>query len=235
MSRTKKIAVVVTAVALLATFMIGGTLAYFTDTEETTNVITMGKVNIKLDEPIFDKATDGTDKMTGIYPLQEIEKDPTVTVTDDSLPSYIRVKVEVTGFEALENAAEYLADVEKALLVKTGEDTYGSMAEAGWYKSEDGYFYYRKAVKGADGTVTFGDAVVCEPGAVIPVFSKFTVPGYWGNEVADKTFNIVVKAEAIQAGNFTPSENGTTYGWFYTDAENNVKEVTVETYKEALK
>ena len=40
MSKRKKIALLVTSLALIATLPIGGTLAYFTDSDEATNVIT---------------------------------------------------------------------------------------------------------------------------------------------------------------------------------------------------
>ena len=37
----RKIALLVTSLALIATLLIGGTLAYFTDSDEATNVITL--------------------------------------------------------------------------------------------------------------------------------------------------------------------------------------------------
>ena len=47
----KKITLVATSVLLVAALVIGGTLAYFTDTEEATNTFTVGNVDITLTEP----------------------------------------------------------------------------------------------------------------------------------------------------------------------------------------
>ena len=52
----KKILTICLIVALAATAIIGGTLAYFTDKDEATNTFTMGNVKIDLQE-IFDKDT----------------------------------------------------------------------------------------------------------------------------------------------------------------------------------
>ena len=46
----RKISLGIAAVAMVLTVAIGGTLAYFTDRDEATNVITMGKVHISLVE-----------------------------------------------------------------------------------------------------------------------------------------------------------------------------------------
>ena len=46
----KKVALTAAAVAMVGTLAVGGTLAWFTDTETATNVVTMGEVDIKLSE-----------------------------------------------------------------------------------------------------------------------------------------------------------------------------------------
>jgi predicted ribosomally synthesized peptide with SipW-like signal peptide len=48
----KKVAVLATATALLGVTLVGGTLAYFTDSEDATNVVEMGNVNISLEDTI---------------------------------------------------------------------------------------------------------------------------------------------------------------------------------------
>ncbi len=50
----KKLLALVLVVALAATAVIGGTLAYFTDTDEATNTFTLGNVKIDLQE-VFDE------------------------------------------------------------------------------------------------------------------------------------------------------------------------------------
>ena len=46
----KKIMAMCLVIAMAATAVIGGTLAYFTDTDTETNVFTMGNVEIELNE-----------------------------------------------------------------------------------------------------------------------------------------------------------------------------------------
>lgn len=49
----KKMITMLVALTLVATVGIGATLAYFTDKDAVTNVITMGKVDVSLEEPIL--------------------------------------------------------------------------------------------------------------------------------------------------------------------------------------
>ena len=46
----KKLTLVVTCIVLVAAMVIGGTLAYFTDTDKATNTFTVGNVKIDLIE-----------------------------------------------------------------------------------------------------------------------------------------------------------------------------------------
>ncbi|MDO5323968.1 MAG: TasA family protein, partial [Clostridia bacterium] len=47
----KKVLVLAVSVCLVAILAIGGTLAYFTDTDAKTNTFTVGNVDITLTEP----------------------------------------------------------------------------------------------------------------------------------------------------------------------------------------
>ena len=78
MSMKKKLTVVVTAVTLVALIAIGATLAWFTDSKEVTNVVTMGNIKITLEEPIFSEENENN-TITGVLPNQPIDKDPTIT------------------------------------------------------------------------------------------------------------------------------------------------------------
>lgn len=55
----KKIAALVLVIALAATAVIGGTLAYFTDTDEATNTFTVGNVKIELLESTLHRENAG--------------------------------------------------------------------------------------------------------------------------------------------------------------------------------
>lgn len=47
----KKLVLAIAACTLSLTLAFGGTLAYMTDTEGATNTVTVGRVNIDLEEP----------------------------------------------------------------------------------------------------------------------------------------------------------------------------------------
>ena len=89
----KKIVSVCLVVCLLATAIIGTTLAYFTDKTQTeTNTFTMGKVDIELAEDQWDETY--PNGIAHVQPSQEITKDPTVTVVKGSENCYVFVKLE---------------------------------------------------------------------------------------------------------------------------------------------
>ena len=77
----KKITAICLVVALAATAIVGGTLAYFTDTtDEVRNEFTVGNVAIDLDEPNWEYEGD----KANLVPGTQIAKDPTITVLDKS-------------------------------------------------------------------------------------------------------------------------------------------------------
>lgn len=198
----KKILALVTALTLVAVVGIGATLAYFTDSDEATNVITMGHVDIDLDEPNFDPTPEGEEKdnkIENIVPGQEITKDPTITVAGDSEDAYIRAKIEFSNNLSPEQKADLLAGINVDSTV--------------WFLGTDGYYYYKDVV-GA--------------GSKVVLFGKVVIPSKWGNEVADLTFEINVSAEAIQADNFTPQKDDAGMITAWEDADGNA--ITAETY-----
>ena len=99
MSKKKTI---ITAIVLLAVLLIGGLLAYFTDTEERTNVFTLGNVNIQLNETGWAKDGNTTNytlaAANNITPNKVIAKDPTITNIGNGSngnDAYVFLKVEV--------------------------------------------------------------------------------------------------------------------------------------------
>lgn len=204
MNRKRKIALITTAVALLAVFMIGGTLAIFTDRGEATNVVTFGQVDVELTEPKFEALTNHTNKVNDVYPGQTIEKDPTISVASNSSDAYIRAKITYTNQLTKEEQAE----LERNLTMK-----------AGWSKSADGYYYYHDIVK---------------PNSSVILFDTVTIPDDWDNAYAEKTFEIDIVAEAIQADNFAPTysqDKSAVTGWNYTKTDGTVVPITTETYQ----
>lgn len=187
--KNKKILSLVIAVVLISVVGIGATLAYFTDKDSATNVITMGHVDVDLTEPGFDTEDGEEDNtITDITPGEEIVKDPTITVKEGSEDAYVRATIEING----------LTDVQKAELLA------GIEINDGWVLSDDNYYYYQNKMTEGE-TATLFDTVM--------------IPEKWGNEVANVTFEIVVNAEAIQADNFNPTTDadGNIVAWNYTD------------------
>lgn len=72
----KKVLTLVLVVALTATVAIGGTLAYLTDRDNETNVFTMGKVDIKLNE-VFNQGEK-------LVPNIKVQKEVSITNTGDN-------------------------------------------------------------------------------------------------------------------------------------------------------
>ncbi len=79
----KKKIIAISLVACLAIVAItGASLAYFTDTDDATNVFTSGKIDITLNE-VFDEEN------AQLIPGVDIQKDVTITLSDDSVESYV--------------------------------------------------------------------------------------------------------------------------------------------------
>ena len=95
--KKKSILMAAIAVMLVAVLVVGGTLAYFTDTKSATNTFTVGDVKIKLDEsnvndPDGDRVT--SNEYTGMLPGIQYKKDPVVTNTGNN-DAYVRAVVTI--------------------------------------------------------------------------------------------------------------------------------------------
>ena len=121
----KKNTALILALSLIVVCLIGGTIAWLTDSTSTIeNTFTIGKVDIDLTE---DNPANQTAQMT---PGSDITKDPTVKVDASSESCYVYIKID-------DNAADYLtwtiADGWTALTGQTGvyyrEYTKGDGAE----------------------------------------------------------------------------------------------------------
>jgi predicted ribosomally synthesized peptide with SipW-like signal peptide len=95
--KKKSILMAAIAVMLVAVLVVGGTLAYFTDTKSATNTFTVGDVKIKLDEsnvnaPNGDRVI--SNEYTGVLPGIQYKKDPVVTNTGKN-DAYVRAVVTI--------------------------------------------------------------------------------------------------------------------------------------------
>lgn len=190
--KKKKLGMTLASLVLVGLIGIGATLAYFTDQDSATNVITMGHVDIELTEPNFEGGIDGGE-IKDVTPNQTIVKDPTITVKADSESAYLRAKVEFDGLTD--------EQIEQLLPNISFRDE--------WKLSTDGYYYFQYAVGKAEVDQKF------------VLFDTVKIPETWGNEVANTSFDIIVTAEAIQADNFKPTrdDNGVITEWTYEDGK----------------
>lgn len=100
MSKTKKRAIaIVLAAVLLIGAVVGGTIAWLTDTTKTvTNTFTIGDINIDLKETsAVDDSGNLKQEYSSFVPGDKLLKDPTITVDANSEACYLFVKVTDTN------------------------------------------------------------------------------------------------------------------------------------------
>lgn len=106
----KKKKIIIAAAVLLAVFLIGGVIAYFTDTDSATNTFTVGKVEIEVVETNWnalpDTDEDGIpDEAENMMPGESVTKDPKIHNKSTTNEAYVFAKIEspcTTGTTALE-------------------------------------------------------------------------------------------------------------------------------------
>jgi len=199
----KKLITMLVAVSLIAVVGVGATLAYFTDTEDVSNVVTMGNVNIALtegnarDESITSEGMEFGD----VLPGQTVDKNPTISLETGSANAYVRAKVTFDYADSTISGNQ-IAALEDAIKDEIANNTK-------WYYNDvDDYFYYSDIL-------TQGDSAI--------LFNQLTIPTAWDNFTANQTFHVLIDAEAIQADyldNIIVSANGVPVSdWNITDAD----------------
>ena len=144
----RKILALVLCVAMLAIAVVGGTLAYFTDTDAKTNTFTVGNVDITLTEPKWDES--GEAEAEDVYPGEPLAKDPTVT-NDGNNPCFVRIKVE---------GLDQFAEAFNGAMITYRTDYVEGALGTNWVLHTDGYFYYTKVLAVGETTDALFDQVV---------------------------------------------------------------------------
>lgn len=173
----KKIIALCLCIALLAIAIVGGTMAYFTDSDAKTNTFTVGNVSIVLTEPNWDAT--GAAEAADVYPGEPLAKDPTVT-NDGANPCFVRIKVK---------GLDQFADGFNGAMITYRTDYVPAALGTDWTLHTDGYFYYTKVLQPGETT----DAL----------FDQIVIPFELTNSV--KAEPIVVTAYACQAQGARPS------------------------------
>lgn len=202
----KKIIALCLLVALVATAVVSGTLAYFTDEDENNNVFSMGNIDITLDEANVNKNGDEWEATTervhgntyeGVYPGAVLPKDPTVH-NDGSMAAYVRANVTIdfnklAGLTDKELFDGQTADAE--LLAILDVDT------ANWTFADYEVDFEARTV-----TYTYNYNTALAAGESACLFTKATIPTDLTQEdvVAYGLQEIVINvtAEAIQTTTF---------------------------------
>ena len=207
--KKKSILMAAIAVMLVAVLVVGGTLAYFTDTKSATNTFTVGDVKITLDEsnvndPNGDRVT--SNEYTGMLPGIQYKKDPVVTNTGKN-GAYVRAVVTIENgmnWMGLYNENVWTAPQEEAFM-KLICDKLG----AGW--SIENIAYVTNAERGStDFVATLKYTGVLKAGDVtsamfenIMLPAKMTTSDITTRVAQNGVFHIDVVAQAIQADGFT--------------------------------
>lgn len=173
----KKLVAILVCVAMLAVAAVSGTLAYFTDDDQKSNVFTVGNVDITLTEPKWDEV--GSKEAEDVYPGEPLAKDPTVTNVGKN-PCFVRVKVE--------NLEQFVAKYGQNAMIKFRTAYQDGKLGENWVEYE-GYFYYTKVLQPGESTTALFDQIV--------------IPFELTNN--ETTLNIVVSAFAAQAQGAKPS------------------------------
>lgn len=167
----KKLVLSLAAAVMVGTLAVGGTLAWFTDTETAKNVVTTGNVNISWIENGKEVLTEedgvkfGKDKP--VVPNSILEKVAYVQNKGKN-DALIRVKAIVDS------------DISEYITVGYNEDTPSK------WKQDGEWYYYTEVVKAGDKTEDF--------------IRNLTIPAEVGNGVANIIeANVELRADAIQA------------------------------------
>lgn len=197
----KKKKTITAAVILLLVFVVGGAIAYFTDTDTRTNTFTIGSVDITLTEDGWDALADTNnndipDAAEDMMPGESVTKDPLINNVSTKNPAYVFAKVEVpcTTIVAPATTSEELF----TYTVNSGWTELSTAAVACTSGGTATHVYYY----GSNGTLTAlakaADASTPTP-TTNPVFSSITLRStLTGNEGLTGNKNVVVTGYGIQ-------------------------------------
>ena len=219
MNNKKRITLITLVCLLAAALMIGGTLAWLTDTDAKDNLIKIATIGTTPEEPNW--PGDPEDPVT-VYPGIPQAKDPTIKLDEGSEPVYVRaiVKVSKDMYDALQAGTGVDFKDKDGNVLLTGAAM--PSCNEGWTmqstkESDDTYYYleYRYAnILSEEGTT-----------ATAPVFSGFQLKStVTAEDMEGVDMNISIKSQAIQAAGFASAdaalaELGTAVSVFETAAD----------------
>lgn len=187
----KKIAVLCLVVCLLATAIIGGTMAYFTDTTDpVTNTFTVGKVDITLTEPAWNPAN------AKLMPGARIVKNPTITVGNDSEDAWVFAEFTVGAdlLDLIETEAGSTTTPVASLLPKWFS---GLTSNYTVFKSEENPYGSYTYIIGFNNAMSKNSSVTLFDAVTVPA----TVTSKMLEDAGQNSLTLTIKAYAIQKQN----------------------------------
>ena len=170
----KRKLLILSLLAILAALTAAGTLAYYTDSARTHNVITSGKVNIALLEWADEARTKPFKDKQGVMPGTKVTKIVEVKNTGMGA-AFVRLHVEKNVYGADQKPMK-------------SEPVSLNFNDTDWtYSESEGYYYYNRPL---------------EPGKTTePLFTTVTFDPLMGNEYQNASAHVKVIAYAVQSAN----------------------------------
>ena len=178
----KKKILSIALIAALVAIAAMGTIAYFTDDEEVTNVMTFGKVDIELTEPAWDPEEDHV-----LVPGVAYPKDPTLTLTCDSLQSWVMMDVKVDSRLVALMAANEDMTVEELMAEMVAHHTFREEIVNKWMADVDHEAWEVIGVKTTEDQliVRLGYKTVFQPCDEVVFMTALTVPATVNSEMVE--------------------------------------------------
>ena len=185
---------IIAAIVLLLVLVVGGAVAYFTDTKSTTNTFTIGDVKIEILEPAWNNSPDGgttpagKDVAENMMPGEEAGKDPQIKNTSAENAAYVFMKV-----------------VSPCTTAATGVELfpYKTHTNSAWYLMTDGTCSSGSVTRiyayGSSSAMTALAAAATTPA----LFTSLTLEPTWDGSNKPANTDVVITGYAIQADGLT--------------------------------
>ena len=208
---TKKIALSLATLGVLGTLAIGGTMAYLTDAEKTTNTFTVGKVQVDLEEPNY--PGNGSDTVKNLVPNQVVAKDPKVANTGNNASiNFISVSIPMQKVVVAANdGTKQTAAMTELFQTRSGDGAFGNgNVNSAWILVDTKYYdaVGTESTTASDTTTkvvrVYGyNEKLAKNTESATIFDSVKLVNLVEGQADTSTQNIDVKAYAIQATDIT--------------------------------
>ena len=209
---TKKIALSLATLGVLGTLAIGGTMAYLTDAEKTTNTFTVGKVQVDLEEPNY--PGNDSDTVKNLVPNQIVPKDPQVENTGNNASiNFISVSIPMQKVVvAADDGTKQTAAMTELFQTRSGDGAFGNgNVNSKWALVDTKYYdaVGRESTTASDTTTKvvrvygYNEKLDKENANSAALFDSVKLVNLVEGQADTSTQNIDVKAYAIQATDIT--------------------------------